>query len=45
MGFCLRQKPVPVTHQPGLVRGVLVHNEMEVETALDSGLDLVEELA
>src|SRR5262245_6014179 len=35
----------PVADQRGLVRGVVVHDEMDVETVRDRGLDLVEELA
>src|SRR5581483_12312856 len=35
----------PVADQRGLVRGVVVHDEMDIETARDGGLDLVEELA
>ena len=35
----------PVADQRGLVRGVVVHDEMDLETAWDGGLNLVEELA
>ena len=35
----------PVADQRGLVRGVVVHDEMDVKTVRDRGLDLVEELA
>jgi Enoyl-CoA hydratase/isomerase len=35
----------PVADQRGLVRGVIVHDEMDIETARDGSLDLVEELA
>ena len=35
----------PVADQWGFVRGVVVHDEMDIETARDGGLDLVEELA
>ena len=35
----------PVADQRGLVRGVVVHDEMDIEIARDGGLDLVEELA
>lgn len=31
----------PVADQWGLVRGVVVHDEMDMETAGDGGLDLV----
>src|SRR6516225_10887371 len=35
----------PVADQRGLVRGVVVHDEMDIKAARDSGLDFVEELA
>src|SRR6185437_2936267 len=35
----------PVADQWGLVRSVVVHDEMDVKTAWDGGLNLVEELA
>ena len=35
----------PAADQRGLVRRVVVHDEMDVETAWDGGLNLVEELA
>jgi hypothetical protein len=35
----------PVADQRGLVRGIVVHDETDVETAWDGGLNLVEELA
>ena len=35
----------PVADQRSLVGGVVVHDEMDIETARDGGLDLVEELA
>lgn len=35
----------PVADQLGLVRGVVVHDEMDIEVGWDVGLDLVEELA
>jgi hypothetical protein len=34
----------PVADQRSLVGGVVIHDEMNIETAWDSGLDLVEEL-
>jgi hypothetical protein len=35
----------PVADQRNLVRGVVVHDEMDIETARDGSLNLVEELA
>ncbi len=35
----------PAADQRGLVRGTVFHDEMDIETAWDGGLNLIEELA
>ncbi|WP_439360471.1 hypothetical protein [Bradyrhizobium sp. DASA03007] len=40
-----RQFGEPVADQWDLVRGVVVHDEMKIESARDGGLDFFEELA